>query len=185
MNRIVAAPIVSLLALLGGSASTQADPTAGVKAEEPVLLKIGYVFNGKPVVLPVSIKSGTTKAPKPGQVTERWRITPGHAVKSRTQPAARVVEFYQGQGNRISLVLQVDIRYFRDKTGHWLPHFLPNEIPLVGFDGKQWKPVTQMQGKQNLLVMHGASLPNAEGFYPSLDFGLTLGRSSIDAWTVR
>jgi hypothetical protein len=36
-----------------------------------------------------------------------------------------------------------------------------------------------------LIVLTSSTLPNAEGYYPALEFGLTTGLTNIDAWLVR
>jgi hypothetical protein len=187
MKRIVTARLAGLLVLAGWALGAGAEnvPAPTPAPPPPTLLKIGYVFDGKPVVLPVPMQIGAKEAPRPGQLADRWRVTPGLVLKADRQPADRTVELYQGKGVQRALVMLLNVRYFRNRDGHWQPHFQPNELPLVAPDGKGgWRPIEQAQGRAGLLVLHGVSLPNAEGYYPTLDFGLTIGRASIDSWVV-
>lgn len=177
MNRIVTARLGLLCALLAGTLAAPA-------AANPVLLTLEYAYNNEAVKLPVKIKSGLVSSPKPGQAPERWRILPGDAFEGGARPADRAVEFYQGKDAARILLLRIEVRYFRHRDGRWVAHFQPHENPLVAYDGKRWVPLTQTQGKSGLIVLHGGLLPNAEGYYPALEFGLNSGRGSIDSWVV-
>jgi hypothetical protein len=178
MNRIVTARLGLLCALLIASLTIRADNI-------PVLLKLEYVFNNEAVSIPVKVKTGTVSSPKPGQTPDRWRLLPGNPYEgSEPRPANRAVEFYQGKDTARILLMRVEVRYYRRGDGHWVAHFQPHENPLVAFDGKRWVPIAQPQGKSGLIALHGGLLPNAEGYYPTLEFGLITGRSSIDSWVV-
>jgi hypothetical protein len=178
MNRIVTARLGLLVALLAVSLAARAD-------NNPVLLKLEYAFNNEAVSLPVKVKPGPALSPKPGQTPDRWRILSGNPYEgAEPRPADRAVEFYQGKDATRVLLLRVEVRYFRRNDGHWVAHFQPHENPLVAFDGKRWVPLAQPQGKSGLIALHGGLLPNAEGYYPALEFGLITGRSSIDSWVV-
>jgi hypothetical protein len=178
MNRIVTARLGLLGMLLAASLAVRAD-------SNPIVLNLEYAFNNQPVSLQVRHRPGLVLSPKPGQTPERWHILPGNPHEgSEPRPADRAVEFYQGGDAARLLLLRVEVRYFRRGDGHWVPHFQPHENPLVAFDGKRWVPLAQPQGKSGLIALHGGVLPNAEGYYPRIEFGLVTGRSSIDAWTV-
>jgi hypothetical protein len=177
MNRIVTARLGLLFALL---AVASVNPAFA----NPVLLTLEYVYNNEAVKLPVKIKSGLVSSPKPGQTPDRWRLLPGDVFGGETRPAGHAVEFYQGNDGARILLLRVEARYFRHRDGRWIAHFQPHENPLVAYDGKRWVPLAQPQGKSGLIVLHGGLLPNAEGYYPALEFGLTVGRGSIDSWVV-
>ena len=77
------------------------------------------------------------------------------------------------------------VRYFRNAEGLWVPHFRLDEEPLVRREGNRWVPLLQERGLPTLIVLTSSTLPNAEGFYPALEFGLTTGPLSIDLWRVR
>ena len=57
--------------------------------------------------------------------------------------------------------------------------------PLVTRRGEKWLPLTALRGNAVLVVITNATLPNAEGFYPALEFGLSIGATPIDYWQVR
>lgn len=152
------------------------------QAADPPLLTLAYVYRGSAVQLPVSITAGAYASPQPGQSADRWRVLPAHTVRAGQQPADRSVELFHGPAPG-ALIAQIDVRYFRDANGLWVPHFLLNEIPLVVRDGKGWKPITALVGAA--LVVTSNSLPNVAGYYPWLEFGLGSGPASVDSWIVK
>lgn len=151
----------------------------------PVLLVLTYVENGQRLGLPVEVAPGTFVSPQAGKPKDKWTILPGQALSSEVKPVDRVVELYRGVGNTRTLLSAVQVRYFRNTAGLWVPHFLLVEQPLMTRDGDRWQPLTTHAGAPGLMVLTGSALPNAEGFYPVLEFGLSNGSLPIDTWVVR
>jgi hypothetical protein len=151
----------------------------------PVLLVLTYVENGQRQGLPVEVTPGSFVSPQAGKPKDKWGILPGHALPAGARPADRLVELYRGAGSPRTLLCAVQVRYFRNSAGAWVPHFLLVEQPLMTRDGDRWKPLTALAGAPGLLVLTGNAPPNAEGFYTFLEFGLTNGHMQIDTWVVR
>lgn len=156
------------------------------EAAAPLLLTLESADPGKPrVSASIKAEGGLTESPTRGQGREKWVLRPGETLSSDARPADRLVELYQASGNQSVLLCAVQIRYFQNADGGWRPHYLMLDEPLVTRKGERWQPVTALRGNAALVVLTGSTLPNAEGFYPSLEFGLTLGAIPVDYWQVR
>lgn len=154
--------------------------------EVPPLLVLQYLSGATPFDVPIPYRAGYALSPARGRPQERWRITPGHRFPaSAPRPSDRVVSLYQGEAAAHTLLALVHVRYYRDAEGRWTPHFQLVEEPLVRRQNGRWQPYTTARGNPLLLVLTGTSLPNAEGFYPELEFGFSVGQVTIDAWAVR
>jgi len=158
-------------------------------AEEPppVLMVLDYDIGGKHLSQPVPMKLGEftlTEAP-PG--ADKLRILPGDAFPAEaSRPSDRAVELYQSNTQGRSLVCIVHVRYFRNRTGLWTANFQLVEQPLVARDAQgNWKPFTEIRGAAGLIVLTSSTLPNAEGFYPSLEFGMNLKKVYVNSWVLR
>ncbi len=157
----------------------------GDEEETPPLLILQYLSGGKHYDVPVPYREGYALSPARGRPQERWRITPGQRFYSERRPPARAVHLYQGTDELRTLLAIVHVRYFRDAKQRWTPHFQLVEEPLVTYRDGRWQPYTSARGAPLALVLTGTSLPNAEGFYPMLEFGSSAGPVAIDAWIVR
>jgi hypothetical protein len=115
----------------------------------------------------------------------KWIIRAGDALKAGSRPDDRSVNFYQGAGTQSSLLFIVKVRYYQNAAGRWVPQFLLDEEPMVMRKNGRWQPLTTAQGVSSLIVQTGTALQNAEGYFPSLEFGMTTGAISIDAWLVQ
>ena len=124
-------------------------------------------------------------SPFAGKLSPKWVVLPGEAIVSDRRPADRVVHLFRKVGLQQSLICSINLRYFPDRHGAWVPQFQIVEQPAVARRNGRWVPIQQLQGIASLIVLTSSTLPNAEGFYPSLEFGLTVGMTSIDAWIVR
>lgn len=170
--------IAVALVLLGFASSLLA-------ASAPVLMVLQHAGADKPVETKIEIKGGKVISPDAGKPQQRWVIRAGDAIKSGEQPANRVVRFYKDSGSEGTPLFIVQIRYFQNSEGRWVPKFQLNEEPLVVRRGDRWVPLTSTQGVPNLIAQTGNALPNAEGYYPSLEVGLTTGALAIDFWVVQ
>jgi hypothetical protein len=122
----------------------------------PVLLLLEHTEAGKQIQTKIELKDGLVTSPEKGKPQTKWIIRAGDALKSEVHPGDRSVNFYQATGAENTLLFVVKVRYYQNATG----------VP-------------------SLIVRTGTALPNAEGYFPSLEFGMTTGATSIDAWLVQ
>ena len=156
-------------------------------AAAPVLLTLESTDRGLPRVS-ATIKAeggGLTPSPARGHKREKWTLRPGEALTSDARPADRLVELYQASGTQAPLLCAVRVRSSQNKGGAWQPHYVMLDEPLVMRKGDRWLPGTALRGNAALVVLTSATLPNAEGFYPTLEFSLSIGTTPIDYWQVR
>lgn len=151
-------------------------------ASTPVLLRLVGVEGAAPIEIEVRDR------PEPGKVEEaraegRWQISAGETVRTAVPPAPCAVELYSGTGLSPELIGRVIVRYARAAAG-WVPEFRLDEEPTVARVNGQWVPLSLASGSPGLLVQHGGTLPNAEGFFRSIEFSLTTGPVAITAWRV-
>jgi hypothetical protein len=154
-------------------------------ASTPVLMLLEHREAGKPIQTKIEMKAGLVASPDKGKPQAKWIIRAGDALKSQVQPGDRTVNFYQSTGTQSTLLFFVKVRYFQYVAGRWAPQFQLNEEPLVIRKNGGWQPLTTAQGVPSLIVQTGTALPNAEGYFPSLEFGMATGATSIDAWLVQ
>ena len=153
-------------------------------ADTPVLMMLAPL--GAAVEIKVEAKPGAALSPARGGEFEKWKLRPGSTLVAKARPEDGLVEFYRGADIERVLLCSIGIRYFRDDRGLWVPHYQLNQEAIVIRDnGGRWQPLTAVHGAPSLIVLTSTTLPNAEGFYPSLEFGLTNGRLQIDSWVVR
>ncbi len=174
--------LTAAVLLVGSAATTRYTEAAGL----PVLMVLEHIENGQRVRTPVEAKRGAALSPARGKAYAKLNVLPGNPVAIEQQPSDVVVELYRGAGTERIILCAISIRYFRDARGYWIPHFQIVEDMLItrGRDGR-WKPLDIAQGMPSLIVLTSTTLPNAEGFYPALEFGLTIGLVQIDSWDVR
>jgi hypothetical protein len=160
--------------------------SAAATAEVLTLMVLEHAERGQRVQTKVEAKPGAALAPLRGKTLERVSIFPGNPLVTEQRPRDQVVELYRGVDVERSLLCAVAIRYFRDARGLWVPHFELIEEALVirGANGR-WQPLNIARGAAALIVLTSSTLPNAEGFYPALEFGMTSGTFQIDSWVVR
>ena len=151
----------------------------------PVLMLLEHTEADKQIQTKIEVKGGLVASPDRGKPRAKWVIRAGDAIKSETRPGDRAVGFYQVAGNQNSLLFIVRAHYYQNNAGRWVAQFQLNEEPLVVRQDGQWKPLTTVQGVPSLIVRTGTALPNAEGYFSSLEFGFSTGASSIDAWIVQ
>lgn len=151
----------------------------------PVLMLLEHTQTGKQIQTEIEVKDGLVASPDKGKPQAKWIIRAGDALKAGSRPGDRTVNFYQTAETQSTLLFIVKVRYFQNSTGRWVPQFLLDEEPMVIRKNGRWQPLTTVQGTPGLIVQTGTALPNAEGYFPSLEFGITTGATSIDAWLVQ
>jgi len=154
-------------------------------ASTPVLMLLEHTEAGKQIQTKIEVKGGLVASPDKGKPQEKWIIRAGETLKSASRPDDRAVSFYQGTGAQSTLLFIVKVRYYQNNAGRWVPQFQLNEEPLVVRKNGRWQPLTTVQGVPSFIVRTGTALPNAEGYFTSLEFGFTTGVTAIDAWLVQ
>ncbi len=112
-----------------------------------------------------------------------WKIKPGDGLTAPARPPDRLIELYTGTLQAPALLARLLLRYYRSSSG-WTAHFRLDEEPLVAKVHGRWQPFELIRGTGGALVRHGHALPNAEGFFPTIEFGLSAGLLPIVAWQV-
>ncbi len=152
----------------------------------PVIMILEHVQNGERFQTPIEDIPDLITSPHAGKGQLKWSILPGEPFESEVRPADRVVHLLRHIGLQRNLLCTVKVRYFKSKQdGPWVPHFQLNQEALVIRKNGRWQPISEIKGVATLIVLTSSTLPNAEGYYPSLEFGLTTGLTNIDSWAVR
>ncbi len=151
----------------------------------PVIMVLQSRAQGENVHAQIEAVPDMVTSPFAGKVSPKWAVLPGQAIVSTQRPADRAVHLFRKVGLQQSHICSINLRYYPDRQGAWVPHFQMDEQPAVVRRNGRWVPVKTLQGISSLIVLTSSTLPNAEGFYPLLEFGLTVGMTSIDAWVVR
>ncbi|MHB8742141.1 MAG: hypothetical protein ACYC9L_03370 [Sulfuricaulis sp.] len=160
--------------------------TPGIHAANfPVLMVLQYTIAGNTVQTQVTTQAGLVASPDQGKPVTQWSISAGDAIPSATRPADRAVSFYQGAGNQSSALFIINVRYYQNSSGQWLPQFQLDEEPLVARLRGRWQALTTTHGAPGLIMQSGTALPNAEGYSASLVLGFTTGPTSLDGWQVQ
>jgi hypothetical protein len=171
------------IALMLAIASAFTAPATVLAA--PVIMVLQSRAQGENVQAKIEAIPDIVTSPFVGKLSPKWVVLPGQAIASAQRPADRVVHLFRKVGLQQSHICSINLRYYPDKEGAWIPHFQMDEQPAVVRRNGRWVPIKELQGISSLIVLTSSTLPNAEGFYPSLEFGLTVGMTSIDAWIVR
>ncbi len=178
LRRLAGKTLAALIFFLAGSFLAH--------AAAPVLFTLESADPGLPrISAAIKAEGGLTPSAARGHKREKWTLRPGEALTSDARPADRLVELYQASGAQATLLCAVQVRYFQNKEGAWQPHYVMLDEPLVMRVGEKWLPAAALRGNAALVVLTSATLPNAEGFYPSLEFGLSIGTTPIDYWQVK
>ncbi len=172
-------------ALTGAALLISSNAPAAWFSNTPVLISLEHIENGKRVQTPIEAKAGAFVSPTRGKEFEKWAIRSGTALSSNSQPGDINVELYRGINTERTLLCSISIRYFRDDRGAWIPHYQLNQDTLVARDAHgRFQPLAITRGGAGLMVLTSSTLPNAEGFYPSLEFNAGIGSIQIDSWVV-
>jgi hypothetical protein len=153
-------------------------------ARAEILLVLEHAEKGKKISTEIKNEIGTFPSPYQNNSQASWTIRQGEAVPAKSAPLARQIDFYQRNGREYELVCTVELKYFQDKKNLWLPRYRINQEMLFVRDGNTWRPLTTVEGIPSLIQQTSTQFPNMEGYYSTLDFGLTTGSIAIDAWKV-
>ncbi len=151
----------------------------------PVIMLLEHMENGERISTEIEAVPDLKASPHAGKGQLSFAILPGDAFNTKQRPNDRTVHLFRIVGLERVPLCTVGVRYYKNRKNKWLPHFQLNQEPLFIRKDKRWVPLTTVKGIATLIVLTSSTLPNAEGYYPSLEFGLTTGLTFIDSWVVR
>lgn len=154
-------------------------------AAAPVIMLLEHIEAGQRFTTEIKALPDLMESPHAGKGQLKFAILPGEALKAKLRPNDRMVHLFRQVGLERVPLCTVSVRYFRDRDTTWLPHFQLNQEPLFIRKNKRWVPLNTVKGIATMIVLTSSTLPNAEGYYPSLEFGVTTGLTFIDSWVVR
>jgi hypothetical protein len=160
-----------------------AAPRAVIAA--PVIMLLEHIEDGQRITTEIKASPELKESPHAGKGQLKFAILPGDALKAKLRPNDRMVHLFRKVGLQHVALCVIRVRYFRNRDSKWLPHFQLNQEPLFVRKNKRWVPLTTVKGIATMIVLTSSTLPNAQGYYPSLEFGLTTGLTFIDSWVVR
>jgi hypothetical protein len=152
----------------------------------PVIMLLEHIEDGQRISTKIKAVSDFKASPHAGKGRSSFAILPGDALDTKQRPNDRIVHLFRQMGLARVPLCAVNVRYYKNREKEWLPHFQLNQEPLFVRKNGRWVPLSQVKsGITSLIVLVSNTLPNAEGYYPSLEFGLTTGLTFIDSWVVR
>ncbi len=153
-------------------------------AATPILMVLEHLEQGHHLRMDVEAKAGEAVSPTRGKGFDKWALLPGNPLVVDAQPTDITVELFRGTPTQGVRWCTVTIRYYRDARGVWVPHYRLDQEAFVarGKDGR-WLPFAA--AGTSLIVLTSSTLPNADGFYPSLEFIPSSDLLQIDSWVVR
>lgn len=167
---ILIAVLVFAPPLIFGGASADAPPTLLVLAHREAG---GISADTVPAADGVVVLQGARTA------QSTWEVRAGTVIDSAHRPPARRVDFFEIEDGTAKRVGAVEVRYFPDKGG-FAPRYRVMEEVMLARVGGTLVPLKLIDGTPALTQFHSDALPNVEGYYPYLDFGLTVGPIRVD-----
>jgi len=156
---------------------------SSVEAAE-VLLVLEHVEQGKRISTEIKNEIGSFPSPYQNKSQISWTIKQGEAVRAKSAPLARQIDFYRLNGREYELVCTVELKYFEEKKNVWSPHYRINQEMIFAKEGDRWVPLNMVEGIPSLIQFSSNQFPNIEGYYSTFDFGLITSPIAIDAWKV-
>jgi hypothetical protein len=157
-------------------------PGGGAAADAPTLAKLQPLASTQ-APLEIIGRAGLQLSTSPVS-SSNWKLTSADTVAGDTRPADRLIELYTGTASAPILLCRILLRYYPSRAG-WIPYFQLNEEPLLTRVNGRWQPIEIAPGVSALLVRKGGMLPNAEGFFPAIEFGLSSGPLTVVGWRTR
>ena len=158
-------------------------PADIVHAAQPVLAQLQYQDGAKIKSAPIRAQTGTVTSPVAGKPQTAWRLSAGDARSGSAPPAERVIRFYHAVNNQPVLLCTVLVKYY-PRDGKWKPAYHLEDRIVLMRAGENFRPIPAGTGDIELTLMIGGSLPNVDGYYSSLQFGLPSKAVGIDTWEV-
>jgi hypothetical protein len=158
-------------------------PAGIVHAAPPVLAQLQYLEGEKIKTAPIREQAGAVPSPAAGKPQTAWVLGSGDKRSGDAPPAERIIRFYHNVNNQPVLLCNVLVKYY-PRDGKWEPAYHMQDRIVLMRDGASLKPIPAGTGDIGLTLMIGTSLPNVDGYYSSLQFGLPSRTVGIDAWEV-
>ena len=158
-------------------------PVTIVHAAQPILAVLQYQDGAKTKFAPIREQSGAVTAPSAGKPQTTWQLNPGDLLTGTAPPADRIIRFYSAVNNQPVLLCTVLVKYY-PQAGKWVPGYRMEDRIVLMRDGADFKPIPAGTGDIELVLMVGTTLPNVDGYYSALQFGIPFKAVGIDAWVV-
>ncbi|MFP5349429.1 MAG: hypothetical protein ACLGHO_06260 [Gammaproteobacteria bacterium] len=148
-----------------------------------VLARLSPDTRADAAAIEIKLKSGLIASPLAGKPQSGWIVQSGNSVAAKVRPPERIVELYSGDQNSATVLCRIAVRYY-PQANRWQPLLQLVDEPAVVRTPDGWRPVMLATGAPLLIAQTSNDAPNSEGFRQTLQFGLTSGAVSIDAWRV-
>ena len=152
---------------------------ASAHAAPPDLAQLTFAGATKKQVIHIPAKTGKYTPKNKGPAQASWFLIPGEALKAETQPREQVIRLYHTTASTRALLCTIVVKYF-PANGKWLPRYRMEENLMLARSGDHLVPAPTGMGEPDLNLMVGTLLPNVEGYYDRIEFGLPLTRVAID-----
>lgn len=152
-------------------------------AGKPALALLQYNDGTKIKSTPIADLPGKFKSPVAGKPRASWVLARGDLRGTATSPPERAMRFYRYVNAQPELVCTVQVKYF-PRNGQWEPAYRMEDRVVLMRDGANVKPIPSGTGDMELVLLLGSSLPNVDGYYSKLEFGLPSKSLTIDAWDI-
>ncbi len=158
-------------------------PVGAAHAAKPILATLQYQEGTKTVSVPIREQAGSVVSPKTSTPQVVWLLNTGDARSGSEPPADRVIRLYHTVNAQPVLLCTVLVKYY-PSNGKWIPTYHMEDRIVLMRAGAIFKPIPADTGDIELTLMIGTSLPNVDGYYSKLQFGLPSKPVGIDAWIV-
>ncbi len=158
-------------------------PASIVHAAPPVLAKLQYLEGEEIKTAPIREQAGAVPSPASGKPQTAWVLSAGDSRSGEAPPAERIIRFYHKVNSQPVLLCSVLVKYY-PRNGKWEPAYHMQDRIVLMRDGDKFKPIPAGTGDIGVTLMIGTSLPNVDGYFSSLQFGLPSKSVGIDIWEV-
>ena len=158
-------------------------PAGVAQAAKPVLATLQYQDGAKTVSVPIREQAGSVASPKTSKPQSVWVLNAGDTRGGSAPPADRIIRLYHSVNTQPVLLCTVLVKYYPG-NGKWIPTYQMQDRIVLMRNGANFKPIPADTGDIELTLMIGTSLPNVDGYYSKLQFGLPSKSVGIDAWVV-
>lgn len=178
--------VLSGIGLLGMPAVSPADEDEDMEPD-PKLMVLEYISlrARERLKTDIPLTPGVRLSPYRGIPQDRIGIQPGTPLSSENRPGNRIVALFRGAGKERVLIGIIKVRYYPTRDGRWEPRYQLHHEPVIVRDGGRWRPVGSMAGDAGGITLTNNTLPNAEGYFASLEFSVGIGTTYVDSWQVR
>jgi hypothetical protein len=157
---------------------------AGAHAAPPDLALLAFPGATKKEIIHIPAKTGKYTPKTAGKAQRSWLLLSGAPLQAATRPDERVIRLFRVIENTPTLLCTIVVKYFPD-NGKWQPLYRMEERMMLARTGDHLVPVPSGMGDPDLNLMVGSSLPNVEGYFDRIEFGLPSAPIAIDSWEVQ